>query len=99
MKVTVTDSQLRSWRLQGYSLARIASACNLTISQTSRRLQQIWRDDGLPRIDPRPDEIRRRCEEIQAEWSDAERQRRTVGRARQWRPAVVPASVLALAGD
>lgn len=99
MIVTVTDSQLRSWRRQGYSLERIASATDLTISQISRRLRQIWRDDSTPRLDHKPDEIRQRCEEIQREWSDAERQRREVGRARQWTPVAVPASVLGLVLD
>lgn len=99
MRTFVSDRQLRTWKLQGYSVERIASACSLTTSQISRRLRRIWLADSARRLDPRPDEIRERCELIQREWSDVERQRREVGRERQWRPVVVPASILALARD
>jgi IS30 family transposase len=99
MKVTVTDLQIRRWKRQGYSLERIASACGLTISQTSRRIRRIWSQDSAVRPDPKPHEISAACERIQREWSDAERQRRQVCRAGSWTPAVVPASVLALVRD
>jgi hypothetical protein len=103
MKVKVTDAQIRSWRLRGYSLARIASACGTTTSEISRRIQRIWQEQYRPPIDgwgdPRPEQIRQLCEEIQREWSEKERQKRHVGRARSWRPVVVPASILALARD
>lgn len=97
MRVMVTDSQIRSWRLRGYSLERIASACGWTTSRTLRRIQRIWQAEQSRSVtfgDPGPDEIRRACEEIQAGWSPEERQRRVVGRRESWRPAVVPASLL-----
>jgi len=96
MKVTVTDQQIRSWRLQGYSLEKIASACGSTTCEVSHRIQQIWRRHQRLPDDPRPDEIKRLCDAIQAEWSQTERARRQVGQADEWKPAVVPASVLAL---
>lgn len=97
MHVTVTDSQIRSWRLRGYSLERIASACGSTTSAISRRIQRIWLADQQRAGsfgDPGPEQIKLACEEIQRGWSEAERQRRLVGRGERWRPAVVPASVL-----
>ena len=97
MKVTVTDAQIRSWRLRGYSLERIASACQSTTSQVSRRIQQIWLADqqrGAMFGDPGPEQIKQACEEIQRGWSERERQKREVGRGKSWRPAVVPGSLL-----
>ena len=102
MKVSVTDAQIRSWRLKGYSLERIASACGSTTCEISRRIRRIWQADQPPPGgwgDPRPEQIKALCEEIQREWSERERQKRHVGRAREWRPVVVPASLLALARD
>ena len=101
MKVTVTDSQIRSWRLRGFKLEQIARACGLSISQISRRIQQIWQHDQTKDLDQRfpywgdPDEqtIRERCLEIQAGWSDRERQKREVGRARSWSPAAALVSL------
>ena len=43
---------------------------------------------------PTPSEIRQRCLEEQASWTQAERLRRDVGRADQWRATAVPASVI-----
>jgi len=94
MKVTVTDLQIRAWRRQGYSLERIASACGLTICQTSHRIRQIWSLDHKPRTDPGPEEISAACEQIQLGWSETERQQRQVCRAGRWTPAVVPVSLL-----
>lgn len=102
MRVQVTDAQLRSWRRQGYSCERIARACNLSTWQISHRIQQIWRDcqeQAALAVDPQPDEIKRVCEEIQRGWSESERERRQVGRARRWTPVAVPDSVLALVRD
>jgi hypothetical protein len=103
MNVMVTDSQIRSWRLRGYSLARIASACGSTTSEISRRIQRIWQEQYRPSPDgwgdPTPEQIRERCEEIQREWSERERSKREVGRERNWKPVVVPASLLGLAPD
>lgn len=99
MKVTVTDSQIRAWRRQGYSLERIASACGLTTSQTLHRIRQIWFQDQERRDDPAPDEISAACEEIQRGWSETERRRRQVCRAGRWTPAVVPVCVLERALD
>lgn len=99
MKVNVSDLQIRKWRREGYSLERIASACGLTTSQTLRRIRRIWFQDQARRPDPGPDAISAACEEIQREWSAAERQRRSVSRGGRWTPAVVPASVLGLVLD
>jgi len=96
MKVTVTDQQIHSWRLKGYSLERIASACGLTTCEVSHRIQQIWQRHQRRPDDPRPDEIKRLCDEIQAAWSRTERAKRQVGKADEWKPVVVPASLLAL---
>jgi hypothetical protein len=94
---TVSDQQIRAWRRQGYSLEQMASACGLTTWQILRRIRRIWCQDQARRPDPGPEEISAACEEIQREWSAAERQRRSVCRGERWTPAVVPASVLALA--
>ena len=97
MRVIVTDSQIRSWRLKGYSLERIASACGSTTCEISRRIRRIWQEDHERSQmwgDPGPEQIKAACEEIQRGWSDQERRRREVGRERNWRPVVVPASVL-----
>ena len=102
MKVNVSDAQIRSWRLKGYSLERIASACGSTTSEISRRIRRIWQADQPPPDgwgDPRPEQIEALCAEIQREWSERVRQKRHVGRAKEWRPVVVPASLLALARD
>jgi hypothetical protein len=96
-RATVTDQQIRSWRLRGYSLERIASACGLTTCAVSHRIQLIWQHDQLKDGrwgDPDEAEIKRLCQEIQAGWSERERQKREVGRASAWRPDVVHASVL-----
>lgn len=102
MKVHVTDSQIRSWRIRGFTLEHIARACDTTISTLSHRIQRIWQDEQQ-RLqmwgDPGPEAIRQACEKIQAGWSDRERSKRHVGRAASWRPAVVPASLLTRALD
>ena len=46
---------------------------------------------------PTPREIRQRCLEEQASWTQAERLRRDVGLADQWRATAVPESVITLA--
>jgi IS30 family transposase len=102
MRVQVTDSQIRSWRLRGFSLERIARACGSTTSAISHRIQRIWQEDQERAGtfgDPDEAEIRRRCAEIQREWSDQERQKREVGRAKSWRPVVVPVSLRELVHD
>jgi len=102
MRVQVTDSQIRSWRLRGFSLERIARACGSTTLAISRRIQRIWQEDQERAGtfgDPDEAEIRRRCAEIQREWSDRERQKREVGRAKSWRPAAVPVSLRELVHD
>ena len=43
---------------------------------------------------PTPREIRQRCREEQRSWTQAERLRRDVGQADQWRATAVPASVI-----
>ena len=43
---------------------------------------------------PTPSEIRQRCLEEQQSWTQAERLRRDVGQADQWRAIAVPASVI-----
>jgi hypothetical protein len=97
MRVQVTDSQIRSWRLRGFTLERIARACGSTTSAISHRIQRIWQEDQERAGtfgDPDETEILRRCAEIQQGWSERERQKREVGRARSWRPDAVPVSLL-----
>lgn len=97
MMVTVTDSQIRSWRLKGYSLERIALACGSTTCAISRRIQRIWQEEQQRSEmwgDPAPEQIKEGCAEIQQGWSEDVRRKREVGRGAQWRPAVVPVSLL-----
>jgi hypothetical protein len=102
MRVQVTDSQIRSWRLRGFTLERIARACGSTTSAISHRIQRIWQEE-LERAaasgDPDETEILRRCAEIQQGWSERERQKREVGRAKSWRPDAVPVSIRELVHD
>ena len=95
---TVTDRQLRAWKVQGLSEERIAQLCGTTTSRISHRLHAIWRAaylSGLPELgDPDPDQIRERCQEIQREWSPDVERRRRVGHGEEWTPAVVPVSLL-----
>jgi hypothetical protein len=105
MLVTPTEHQLRSWKRYGYSNERIAAMCGTTTSAISRRLHDIWQECQQrslmerPLGDPDEEQIRQRCEEIQAGWSDRERERRFVGRGGRWSPVVVPASVRAHASN
>jgi IS30 family transposase len=102
MRVQVTDLQVRSWRLRGFSLEQIARACGSSTSAISHRIQRIWQEDQERAGtfgDPDEAEIRRRCEEIQREWSAKERQKREVGRGKRWTPAVVPVSLQELVHD
>lgn len=102
MKVTVTDSQIRSWRLRGFRVEQIARACGVSTCQISRRIQQIWQHDqekGGSFGDPDEATIRERCAEIQLGWSDRERQKREVGRGRSWNPAAVLVSLEELDGN
>lgn len=97
---TVTDSQLRSWKMKGLSEDRMAELCGTTTSAISRRIQDLWREAFLSSPewgDPDEETIRQRSAEIQQGWSPQERERRLVGRAQAWTPAVVPVSVLARA--
>lgn len=95
MRVTVTDTQIRSWRVRGFTLEQIARACGLTTSQISHRIQRIWQHDQQRAAAGDPDEstIRQRCDEIQLGWSEEERRKREVGRARSWNPAAVLVSL------
>ena len=53
-------------------------------------------DSGQRVPNPTPAEIRQRCEEIQAEWSDEERERRWCGGSREgWQPPTVRARGIA----
>ena len=102
MKVHVTDSQIRSWRIRGFTLEHMARACGTTISSISHRIQRIWQDEQQRMEmwgDPGPEEIRQACDEIQRGWSAKERLKREVGRERSWKPVVVPASLLGLVRD
>lgn len=94
-KATVTDSQLRAWRRQGYTHERICEATGMSSSELSHRLHEIY---SAPQVgDPTEEEIARGCAAIQQGWSPAERRKRCVTHSGRWRPAVVPASVLASA--
>lgn len=98
---TVTDRQLRSWKLQGYTDEKVAELLGTTTSAISRRLREIWREayrQGLiEEDDPDPETIKERRAEVQSEWTPEIRERRCVGRGQAWTPAVVPVSVLAYA--
>lgn len=90
-RARVTDTQLLSWKHQGFTLDRLAAMTGLTTSEISRRLQDIY-----TRSPEDPDEatITQRCGEIQADWSDADRQKRWVGRGGRWSAIGVPGSVI-----
>lgn len=53
----------------------------------------IYRRKWSPFPQLTPLEIRRRCEEIQREWTDEVRARRRVGGPGEWSPVVVPVSI------
>jgi len=93
-QATVSDSQLRGWRRQGYTHERICSATGMSTSELSRRLHEVFSTEEVE--SPDEEEIARLCAEIQREWSPSERRKRCVTQNGRWRPAVVPASVLAL---
>ena len=90
-RADVTDTQLLSWKHQGYTVERLSAMTGLTTSAISRRLQDIY-----TRSPEDPDEatIAQRCGEIQADWSDADRQKRWVGRGGRWSATGVPGSVI-----
>lgn len=65
------------------------------ISRAQRRLGVANRPgQRLPPPDPTPQEIAERAAAERARWSQAERIKREVGRAADWRPTVVPVSIL-----
>ena len=90
-RAEVTDTQLLSWKHQGYTVERLSQMTGLTTSAISRRLQEVYtRSPG----DPDEETIAKRCEEIQADWSDTDRQKRWVGRGGRWSATAVPGSVI-----
>jgi hypothetical protein len=90
-RAEVTDTQLLSWKHQGYTVERLSQMTGLTISAISRRLQEVYTRSPE---DPDEQTIAKRCEEIQADWSDTDRQKRWVGRGGRWSPTGVPGSVI-----
>jgi len=90
-RAEVTDTQLLSWKHQGYTVERLSQMTGLTTSEISRRLQEVY--TRCPE-DPDEETIARRCQEIQADWSDTDRQKRWVGRGGRWSPTGVPGSVI-----
>ena len=90
-RADVTDTQLLSWKHQGYTIERLSQMTGLTISTISRRLQVVYTRSPE---DPDEQTIAKRCEEIQADWSDTDRQKRWVGRGGRWSPTGVPGSVI-----
>lgn len=89
---TVSDSTLRAWRKQGYTLDTISSALGATKSQILHRIRLAY---SMRRLDdPDPETIAARCAEIQAEWSEDERRARNVYGEHGWTPTAVHASVL-----
>jgi hypothetical protein len=66
----------------------------MSTSELSRRLHEVFSTEEVE--SPDEEEIARLCAEIQREWSPSERRKRCVTQNGRWRPAVVPASVLAL---
>lgn len=89
---TVSDSTLRAWRKQGYTLDTISSALGATRSQLLHRIRRAY--SMRRETDPDPATIAARCAEIQREWSDDERRARNVYGERGWTPTAVPDSVL-----
>jgi hypothetical protein len=69
----------------------------MTTSELSHRLHEVFSTEEVEA--PDEDEIARLCAEIQQGWSESERRKRYVMQNGRWRPAVVPASVLALANN
>jgi hypothetical protein len=90
-RADVTDTQLLSWKQQGFTVERLAEMTGLTISAISLRLQDLYtRQWG----DPDEETIAQRCDEIQREWSDDVRLKRWVGRGGRWSATGVPGSVV-----
>ena len=90
-RAEVTDTQLLWWKHQGYTVERLSEMTGLTTSAISRRLQEVCTRSPE---DPDEETIARVCEEIQADWSDTDRQKRCVGRGGRWSATAVPGSVI-----
>jgi hypothetical protein len=90
-RALVTDTQLLSWKHKGFTVERLAAMTGLTTSAISRRLQDVYTRSPA---DPDEATIAQRCDEIQRDWSDADRQKRWVGRGGRWSATGVPGSVI-----
>lgn len=91
---------LRRLTEAGANNERIAIRLRATphaVSVAQRRLG-IFRKRYTPFPMLPPEEIRRRAEEIQAEWTPEVESRRRVGGPGEWSPIVVPVSIKRLIG-
>jgi len=84
---------------QGWPIKRLMPELrrnHRVISEAEKRLgiAKAWVQSPA---DPTPEQIAERAAAERARWSDAERRQRQVGLAADWRPTVVPASILRLA--
>lgn len=92
--------ELRRLTAAGLNNATIGHKLRATphaVSAAQRRLG-IYRRRWAPFPTLPPEEIRRRAEEIQAEWTPEVESRRRVGGPGEWSPIVVPASIKRLIG-
>lgn len=91
----VSDTLLRSWRARGYSVEAVQKLTKIPLDVLEERYYLLYSTAKV--TDPSEEEIAERCAAIQREWSETERQRRSVYKAGGWTPTVVPASVVTLA--
>lgn len=92
----VTDQQIRVWVLKGLSAQEIASLIGSSTSSVESRIRQLWQEAherGL-QLPPSQDEIRQRCLEIRASWSDDDYRKRAGHRRREVSATVVRESDL-----
>lgn len=93
----VSDTLLRSWRARGYTVEAVQKLTKIPLDVLEERYYRLYSTEKVD--DPDEATIAERCAEIQREWSDSERRRRSVYKAGEWTPTVVPASVLTLASS
>lgn len=93
----VSDTLLRSWRARGYTVEAVQKLTKIPLDVLEQRYHDLYCTRRAD--DPLESEIAERCAEIQREWSESERRRRSVYKGGEWTPTVVPASVLTLASS
>ena len=73
-----TRARIVLLRVDGWTVARIATETGLAEASVRYHIKQDAKDDVGEEHNPSPEEIAERCAAIRAEWSEAERQRRAV---------------------